>query len=195
MSYLPFGTPHRAPVPAIPLPAPRTYIAPAPAPAPGPSTQAGYAGSQGAPSAGPRLPTSSEGSVGYRRGGKKTRKTLKKKRSTRRRSKRGGVKAPMATREGHVLVDLYILLSRTPTEASLRRVMAEFSDLTDPKYRGELVREANNIRTKLAAGDLSETEIANEVKEFLSERHLTNEEKELIRRQGVAVSAENMWMA
>lgn len=93
------------------------------------------------------------------------------------------------------LADIYILLSRQPNEETLRRVATMFDEYDQPEHRGELVAEARRIRQELGSPDGNDLELAVSVREHLSNRHLTNEDKDKIRAQGVEVPARNMWQA
>jgi len=102
-----------------------------------------------------------------------------------------------ATREGappdHM--DLYVMLARSPTEETLREVADGFDQLTDRRYRGELVAKARSIRERLGRAGVNIPELVDEVKEFLSARHILGDEKEMVRARGVEISDANMWEA
>ena len=127
---------------------------------------------------------------------RKTIKRYTKKGRTNRHRMKGGDPAE-ASREGappdHM--DLYVMLARSPTEETLREVADGFDQLTDRRYRGELVAKARSIRERLGRAGVNIPELVEEVKEFLSARHILGDEKEMVRARGVEISDANMWVA
>ena len=114
----------------------------------------------------------------------------------RRKTRRGG-KPPRATREGNpVLVDMYILLARTPTRESLIRVADEVEELTEPEDKLNDYRKiVNGIRAAVASPRFNVNYTVQFAKKFMSDRLLADEEKEIIDRQGVEVDMRNRWQA
>lgn len=114
----------------------------------------------------------------------------------RRKTRRGG-KPPRATREGNpVLVDMYILLARTPTRESLTQVADEVEELTEPEDKLEDYRDmVSGIRAAVASPRFDVNYTVQFAKRFMADRLLTDEDKEFIQSQGVEVDMRNRWRA
>ena len=114
----------------------------------------------------------------------------------RRKTRRGG-KPPRATREGNpVLVDMYILLARTPTRESLTQVADEVEELTEPEDKLDDYRDmVSGIRAAVASPRIDVNYTVQFAKGFMSDRLLSDEDKEFIQSQGVEVDMRNRWQA